>query len=236
MKVGGTVTTYAALLGAVNVGGRKVPMAQLRELLADMGYERVRTYLASGNAVFDAAADVSSDGRAAAGVDVSEGGSAAAASAVTAAAADETQTAIAAQISAALRDRFGFDVPCLVRTGSYLKSVVHACPFPADDLAGKHLHATFYSAPVAPDRYAEIDQPAFAPEAFRLGDRVLYLYAPDGVGRSPLAAALTKSARRRKDGAAGTSRNWNTVKALVEMTTAEPGAAAPSSPSPPAQG
>ncbi|MGH2907248.1 MAG: DUF1697 domain-containing protein [Solirubrobacterales bacterium] len=44
---------YAALLRAVNVGKRKVPMAELRELLANLGYEDVKTLLNSGNAVFD---------------------------------------------------------------------------------------------------------------------------------------------------------------------------------------
>jgi uncharacterized protein (DUF1697 family) len=46
-----------ALLRGVNVGGNnKVPMARLRELLHELGYEDVRTHLQSGNAVFTATA------------------------------------------------------------------------------------------------------------------------------------------------------------------------------------
>ncbi|CAN5271613.1 DUF1697 domain-containing protein [soil metagenome] len=46
---------WAALLKGVNVGGnRKLPMADLRHFLADLGYGDVKTLLASGNAVFDA--------------------------------------------------------------------------------------------------------------------------------------------------------------------------------------
>ncbi len=46
-----------ALLRGVNVGGNnRVPMAHLRELLLDLGYEDVRTHLQSGNAVFTAGA------------------------------------------------------------------------------------------------------------------------------------------------------------------------------------
>jgi uncharacterized protein (DUF1697 family) len=45
---------WVALLRAVNLGARnKVPMAQLRTLLEDAGYENVRTYIASGNIVLD---------------------------------------------------------------------------------------------------------------------------------------------------------------------------------------
>ncbi|WP_181784400.1 DUF1697 domain-containing protein [Pseudonocardia pini] len=46
---------YAVLLRGVNVGGnRKVPMAELREILAGLGYTQVRTLLQSGNAVLAA--------------------------------------------------------------------------------------------------------------------------------------------------------------------------------------
>ena len=42
-----------ALLRGINLGSkRRVAMADLRELLAELGYEDVRTVLASGNAVF----------------------------------------------------------------------------------------------------------------------------------------------------------------------------------------
>ena len=43
-----------ALLRAVNVGGRKLPMAELRALCAELGWEEVATYIQSGNVVFTA--------------------------------------------------------------------------------------------------------------------------------------------------------------------------------------
>jgi uncharacterized protein (DUF1697 family) len=43
-----------ALLRAVNVGGRKLPMAELRLLCAELGWEDVATYIQSGNLVFSA--------------------------------------------------------------------------------------------------------------------------------------------------------------------------------------
>lgn len=48
--------TWVGLLRGVNVGGRnKVPMAALRDAVADLGYEDVRTYVQSGNVVFRSA-------------------------------------------------------------------------------------------------------------------------------------------------------------------------------------
>jgi len=48
------MTGYVALLRAVNVGGTgKLPMAELRAMCEALGFKKVRTYIASGNAVFD---------------------------------------------------------------------------------------------------------------------------------------------------------------------------------------
>ncbi|MFD9796194.1 DUF1697 domain-containing protein [Streptomyces sp. NPDC059070] len=180
-------TTYAALLRGINVGGaKKVPMAELRTLLTDLGHGAVRTHLNSGNAVFASESD--------------------------------DPDALAADLERAIEAHFGFSVACMVRDGAYLRAVADACPFPADELEGKQLHATFFSAPVTAARFAGIGAEGFLPEEFRLGDRVLYLYAPDGLGRSKLAEALSRPAVLK--GVDATSRNWNTVKALVELVGA----------------
>ncbi len=48
--------TYIALLRGVNVGGhRKVPMADLRDLLTKIGFSNVKTYIQSGNVIFKVA-------------------------------------------------------------------------------------------------------------------------------------------------------------------------------------
>ncbi|OLZ67442.1 hypothetical protein AV521_24050 [Streptomyces sp. IMTB 2501] len=183
------MTTYAALLRGINVGGsKKLPMADLRALLTGLGHTGVRTYLQSGQAVF------------------------------TAGHGDEES--LAAELTRSIEERFGFRADVLVRDHAYLRAVAEACPFPAADLEPKQLHVTYFSAAVTPDRYADIDQSAYLPEEFRLGDRCLYLYAPDGLGRSKLAEALSRP--RLAKGLIATSRNWNTVVKLVELTA--PGA------------
>ncbi|MFG3204257.1 DUF1697 domain-containing protein [Streptomyces sp. NPDC048192] len=179
------MTTYAALLRGINVGGsKKVPMADLRSLLAGLGHTGVRTHLQSGQAVFSAG--------------------------------HGDEASLAAELSRAIEERFGFPVDVIVRDHAYLKAVVEACPFPAADLAPKQLHVTYFSAPVTPDRFAGIHPAAHLPEEFRLGDRCLYLYAPEGLGRSKLAEALSR--RPVTKGLIATSRNWNTVLKLAELT------------------
>ncbi|WP_052852370.1 DUF1697 domain-containing protein [Streptomyces avicenniae] len=179
-------TTYAALLRGVNVGGgRKVLMADLRALLTERGYGRVRTHLQSGNVVLDT---------------------------------DTTpHEALAEQLSAALAEHFGLHVDVLVRDHAYLAAVADACPFPADTLEGKQLHVTYYSHPVDAARFAALDAAAYHPEEFALGDRALYLHTPEGLGRSRLAETTARLTPAR-EGIVATTRNWNTVRRLVELT------------------
>lgn len=47
------MTTYVALLRAVNVGGTsKLPMADLKRIAEELGFDGARTYIASGNLLF----------------------------------------------------------------------------------------------------------------------------------------------------------------------------------------
>ncbi|MEU9291647.1 DUF1697 domain-containing protein [Streptomyces sp. NPDC048275] len=178
-------TRYAALLRGINVGGnKKVPMAELRALLTELGYGDVGTYLQSGNAVF------STD--------------------------RGDEESLAAELAEAMEKHFGFTIGVLVRDHAYLKAVREACPFPAAELEARQLHVTYFSGPIDAERFAQVDPAAFVPEEFRFGDRALYLYAPDGLGRSKLAQALSRP--RLLKGITATSRNWNTVVKLEELT------------------
>jgi len=126
------------------------------------------------------------------------------------------EVSLAAELAQAVEKRFGFTVDVIVRDHAYLSAIAENCPFPADELEAKQLHVTYYSLPVTEDRFAELDQPARLPEEFRLGDRALYLYAPEGLGRSRLAVELARP--RFNKGLIATTRNWNTVVKLAELT------------------
>jgi len=50
------MTAFVALLRAVNVGGTgKLPMSALKAMCEDAGFTKVKTYIASGNVVFESA-------------------------------------------------------------------------------------------------------------------------------------------------------------------------------------
>lgn len=47
------MTSYVALLRAVNVGGRQLAMADLRRVAGEVGLDNPRTFIASGNLLFE---------------------------------------------------------------------------------------------------------------------------------------------------------------------------------------
>src|SRR5215470_1859286 len=54
------MTTYAAFLRGVNVGGVNLKMAEVAAALTDTGFTNVRTILASGNVLLKSAANAAS--------------------------------------------------------------------------------------------------------------------------------------------------------------------------------
>jgi uncharacterized protein (DUF1697 family) len=112
-------------------------------------------------------------------------------------------------LEAAIAKTFGFEVPVVLRSRDELADIVQANPLRdvATDPA-KHL-VVFCSAEASTD----LDPTAFAPETFHVRGREVYLWAPGGIGTSPLAKVLaTKSL-----GAKSTARNWRTVEKLLAI-------------------
>lgn len=172
------MTAYALLLRAVNVGGRSLSMARLRETLEELGYDGVATYVQSGNAV------------------VRTRGSA---------------TTVRTDVERALRDLAGFPVDVVVRSQAQLVKVRDGWPF-AESAPPSARYVTYCDG--APDAAKLATLPDCAPEQLRVVGADVYLWLPNGMGRSRLASLLTS---RLKDRVA-TNRNWNTLIKLVEMT------------------
>jgi uncharacterized protein (DUF1697 family) len=171
------VATYVALLRGVNVGGhRKVPMAELREALEAAGFDRVRTYIQSGNVVLDS---------------------------------DLKTGAVGEAVAAVIADRFGHTVPVMVRSGADLDRVVAADPFAGRGLDESKVSVTFLSGP-APD----LAVPEGQPEEARVEGSEVWVYYPDGMGRSTLERT---GFWKPLAGLDATARNLRTVRKLRDM-------------------
>ena len=108
-----------------------------------------------------------------------------------------------------MEQEFGFKPELIVLDEPLLMDAINSNPFEADE--GKHMHFFFLADKPRPDQ-EKLTQLATASEQFLVTDSVFYLYAPDGIGRSKLAAKVEACL-----GVSGTGRNLNTVNKLVDM-------------------
>ncbi|MCP5022555.1 MAG: DUF1697 domain-containing protein [bacterium] len=114
------------------------------------------------------------------------------------------------EVAAAVAEQHGLDVPVLVLTRGELEAALEANPYP--DGEGKAVHFSFLSTRPRQADLAALAAVATASESFELLGMVFYLHAPDGVGRSKLAANVERCL-----GVPATARNLNTVLRMVEL-------------------
>jgi uncharacterized protein (DUF1697 family) len=116
----------------------------------------------------------------------------------------------AREIGSKILQSHGFAPTVLLLESSELQDAIDNNPFTTAD--GRALHFFFLECrPENPDLEGLMAVKA-ASEEFALKEKVFYLYAPDGVGRSKLAARVEQGL-----GVAATARNWNTVSKLISM-------------------
>lgn len=179
--------TYISMLRGINVGGHKqIKMEDLRAMYQALGFENVASYVQSGNVVFDSA--------------VAE------------------PAVLAARIEAQIATTLGHDVVVFIRDADDFQRIIAANPFAArQDVNPARLMVAFLNEPLAAAAIEALALvvPDESSDEFVVAGKEIYLYFPDGSGRSKLAAAISGKKLRTPS----TTRNWNTVSALAEMAS-----------------
>jgi uncharacterized protein (DUF1697 family) len=124
-----------------------------------------------------------------------------------------TEADVVAAIESGLLSKFGLTLSVVVRSAAELVEIVARNPFPSET-GGTKLHVTCFAAPLEAATVAKLDPALAPPDTFVLDGREMYLHLPGGMGTSKLAVHVGQ-----KLGKLGTTRNWNTVLKLVEMST-----------------
>ena len=190
------MATHVALLRGINVGGRnKVPMADLREVVASLGHTGVTTYIQSGNVLFTAASG-STTGELAGWLESAIADTFGIWSSVVVLSRNDLAKVLG-------------DNPYPDEANPKLVHVVFLnSPLPKDLL----------------DRIAAAESAAAAKggrDTFTAIGPALFLHTPDGFGTSELAQSLFRiisgPAKQKKEGMAATARNWSTATKLLAL-------------------
>ncbi len=120
---------------------------------------------------------------------------------------------VAAVVSDGIQRKLGFRPETVVRTVDELQSTIARNPFAhrMDEINTSKLLVLFFSREPA-------SLPAFPTqtnEELHLIGKELFVYYPDGMGRSKLGLQLDRSLKAHVP----TARNWNTVTKLVQMAS-----------------
>jgi uncharacterized protein (DUF1697 family) len=120
---------------------------------------------------------------------------------------------VSAAISGAFANTFGFDARVMVRTKADWDKLVAGNPFPAEASADPaKVHAAICEGVPDTERLTALLEKSGGTERFEAKPGVLYLHAPDGIGRSKFAAGMEKAC-----GVPATARNWRTMEALKSL-------------------
>jgi uncharacterized protein (DUF1697 family) len=124
---------------------------------------------------------------------------------------DPGLTDLTAQIAPAMTAAFGFTPALFVFDAATHAQIAAACPYQTEGAAAPNsVHVWYLAQPAQPDLAALRSH--VTTERFHLSDRALYLHAPEGIGRSALAARMDRALKT-----SCTARNWRTVLALEAL-------------------
>jgi len=120
---------------------------------------------------------------------------------------EELQVKIEGQIAA----KYGFEVPCQVKTPEKLVHVLNNNPF--EDKDTSRLYVTFLSEVPLQELVTKLEDYNYSPEEYILDKQNIYFYSPHGYGN----AKMNNNFFENKLKVAATTRNWKTVNQLAAM-------------------
>ncbi|MDX8478765.1 DUF1697 domain-containing protein [Mesorhizobium sp. VK24D] len=121
-------------------------------------------------------------------------------------------TALTSELEAAFEKKWGFNSRVMVRDAGWLERLVEGNPYP--EVAGEptKLHAYALEREPTADETKRLAEKCTGPERFEIKGDVLYLHAPNGLGKSVFANLIPRTLK-----VPGTARNWRSVLALLDM-------------------
>lgn len=119
----------------------------------------------------------------------------------------------AATVERLISERFGLEIPVVVRSGADLARIVKRNPLRRVATDPKRYQVTFLAKKLPAKAVRELEEVAAPDERVVVDGREVYAWHPQSIARSKLWAKLAGKSL----GVTATSRNWSTVEALLEL-------------------
>jgi uncharacterized protein (DUF1697 family) len=122
------------------------------------------------------------------------------------------EATLAKQLETAFDKKWGFHSRIMVRDLGWFERLVAENPYPEVASDPTKLHAYVLEREPTADEVARLAEKCTGPERFEIKGDVLYLHAPEGLGKSVFANLISRTLK-----VPATARNWRTVLALLEL-------------------
>jgi uncharacterized protein (DUF1697 family) len=117
-------------------------------------------------------------------------------------------------IEKAILQKFGYDVPVIIRLVEELKHIVGENPFHnADGTVADKIYITFLEDKPLPEIVDRINPLNYIPDKFCIKGKEIYLNCASGYGTTKLSNSFFENKLKVR----ATTRNWKTVSTLIEM-------------------
>ncbi|MGA7752064.1 MAG: DUF1697 domain-containing protein [Candidatus Sulfotelmatobacter sp.] len=127
---------------------------------------------------------------------------------------EKNQAQLGKKIQDAIEKKFGFRPEVILRTTDELRKAISASPFAKrTELEPGKILVTFLAGEPGPDAHANLAKLKEHPEELHLKGREMYIYFPDGAGKSKLPWSQVERLLK----VTGTARNWNSVTNMLAM-------------------
>jgi len=120
--------------------------------------------------------------------------------------------ALAKRIEDAIEKKLAFRPAVILRTAAEMRDVVKRNPFAKRKFEPAKLAVMFLLEEISLETRKQLEALNLGPEELKAYPRELYVYFPDGMGRSKLSPAIDRILKKT-----GTGRNWNSVMNLLDM-------------------
>ena len=118
------------------------------------------------------------------------------------------------QLSEGILQQFGFEVPVMVLKTGEFRQIMAGNPFIADGLHdASFLHLTLLAGNPDQEALSEKPFPTTAGEEMMISGQAIYLYLPNGYGRTRLNNNFFEARLQLQ----ATTRNWKTMQELLKM-------------------
>lgn len=126
---------------------------------------------------------------------------------------EKADTKIANTISSGIKNKFNFDVQVIVLRAENIEYVIKNNPFAKMKKDTERFYVTFLSGIPSSDNIKKLNSVEFSPEEYFIDGKYIYLFFPNGYGKSKLNNNLFENKLK----VFGTTRNWKTIKAISEL-------------------